>query len=102
MAGINHDEKREMSRFVFDANRTLDATIVLIEHDIGVVMGLFESKPTTRSERIHSRLADLPLAPKSGATRNDARVKDRARPAHLERMAPRLIRPARLSAQISG
>jgi branched-chain amino acid transport system ATP-binding protein len=40
MAGMNQDEKREMSRFILDANRTLGTTIVLIEHDIGVVMDL--------------------------------------------------------------
>ena len=40
MAGMNTDEKREMSRFILDANRTLSTTTVLIEHDIGVVMGL--------------------------------------------------------------
>ena len=40
MAGMNQDEKREMSRFILDANRTLGTTVVLIEHDIGVVMGL--------------------------------------------------------------
>jgi branched-chain amino acid transport system ATP-binding protein len=40
MAGMNQDEKREMSRFILEANRTLGTTIVLIEHDIGVVMGL--------------------------------------------------------------
>ena len=37
---LNQDEKHEMSRFILDANRTLKTTIVLIEHDIGVVMGL--------------------------------------------------------------
>jgi branched-chain amino acid transport system ATP-binding protein len=40
MAGMNHDEKREMSRFVTEVNRALGTTIVLIEHDIGVVMDL--------------------------------------------------------------
>ncbi|WP_119271814.1 ABC transporter ATP-binding protein [Taklimakanibacter deserti] len=40
MAGMNHDEKREISRFILDVNRELHTTIVLIEHDIGVVMGL--------------------------------------------------------------
>lgn len=40
MAGMNHEEKREMSRFILETNRTLGTTIVLIEHDIGVVMGL--------------------------------------------------------------
>ena len=40
MAGMNQDEKAEMSRFIADVNREIGTTIVLIEHDIGVVMGL--------------------------------------------------------------
>jgi branched-chain amino acid transport system ATP-binding protein len=40
MAGMNHDEKRRMARFIADANRNLGTTVVLIEHDIGVVMDL--------------------------------------------------------------
>ncbi|WP_421696586.1 ABC transporter ATP-binding protein [Aestuariivirga sp.] len=40
MAGMNHDEKREISRFVLDINHELNTTVILIEHDIGVVMGL--------------------------------------------------------------
>jgi branched-chain amino acid transport system ATP-binding protein len=40
MAGMNSDEKVELSRFIHDINRELGTTIVLIEHDVGVVMGL--------------------------------------------------------------
>ncbi|WP_022980793.1 ABC transporter ATP-binding protein [Ideonella sp. B508-1] len=40
MAGMNASEKREMGRHIAEVNRTLGTTIVLIEHDIGVVMGL--------------------------------------------------------------
>ncbi|WP_255989506.1 ABC transporter ATP-binding protein [Chitinolyticbacter albus] len=40
MAGMNAEEKREMSRFIADVNREFDTTVVLIEHDIGVVMNL--------------------------------------------------------------
>jgi branched-chain amino acid transport system ATP-binding protein len=40
MAGMNQDERAEISRLVLDVNRELGTTIVLIEHDIGVVMGL--------------------------------------------------------------
>lgn len=40
MAGMNADEKQEMSRFIADVNRELGTTVVLIEHDIGVVMEL--------------------------------------------------------------
>ena len=40
MAGMNADEKVELGRFISNVNQTLRTTIVLIEHDIGVVMGL--------------------------------------------------------------
>ena len=40
MAGMNHDEKREISRFILDINSQFGATITLIEHDMGVVMDL--------------------------------------------------------------
>ena len=40
MAGMNAAEKAEMSRFVSDINRYLGVTVLLIEHDMGVVMNL--------------------------------------------------------------
>ena len=40
MAGMNAAEKQEMSRFIVEINRRLGTTVVLIEHDIGVVMGI--------------------------------------------------------------
>jgi branched-chain amino acid transport system ATP-binding protein len=40
MAGMNADEKIELGRLIVDVNRRLKTTIVLIEHDIGIVMGL--------------------------------------------------------------
>ncbi|ADI31064.1 ABC transporter ATP-binding protein [Methylotenera versatilis] len=40
MAGMNKDEKREMSQFILDTKKEFGTTIVLIEHDIGVVMSL--------------------------------------------------------------
>ncbi|HSH73503.1 MAG TPA: ABC transporter ATP-binding protein [Methylophilaceae bacterium] len=40
MAGMNSYEKQEMSRFILDTQREFGTTIVLIEHDIGVVMNL--------------------------------------------------------------
>ncbi|KAF1028218.1 MAG: Lipopolysaccharide export system ATP-binding protein LptB [Burkholderia plantarii] len=40
MAGMNADEKHAMARYVIDANARFGVTVVLIEHDIGVVMGL--------------------------------------------------------------
>jgi branched-chain amino acid transport system ATP-binding protein len=40
MAGMTFSEKREMCRFILDANAALGTTVILIEHDIGVVMDL--------------------------------------------------------------
>jgi branched-chain amino acid transport system ATP-binding protein len=40
MAGMNSEEKEDMSRFVLDVNEELGTTIALIEHDMGVVMDL--------------------------------------------------------------
>ena len=40
MAGMNLEEKQDMSRFIIDANEQLGTTIALIEHDMGVVMDL--------------------------------------------------------------
>jgi branched-chain amino acid transport system ATP-binding protein len=38
MAGMNIEEKQDMSRFILDVNDQMGTTIVLIEHDMGVVM----------------------------------------------------------------
>lgn len=40
LAGMNAQEKAEMSEFVHDINRDLGITVVLIEHDVGIVMNL--------------------------------------------------------------
>jgi branched-chain amino acid transport system ATP-binding protein len=40
MAGMNQDEKQEMSRVIAEVNRTFGTTVVLIEHDVGIVLGL--------------------------------------------------------------
>ncbi|MGE0500472.1 MAG: ABC transporter ATP-binding protein [Rhizobiaceae bacterium] len=40
MAGMNLEEKEDMSRFIIDVNRQRGTTIALIEHDMGVVMDL--------------------------------------------------------------
>jgi branched-chain amino acid transport system ATP-binding protein len=40
MAGMNMEEKQDMCRFVLDVNDQFGTTIVLIEHDMGVVMDI--------------------------------------------------------------
>jgi branched-chain amino acid transport system ATP-binding protein len=40
MAGMNLEEKQDMCRFVLDVNDEFGTTVVLIEHDMGVVMDI--------------------------------------------------------------
>ncbi len=40
MAGMNVEEKQDMCRYILDVNNQFGTTIVLIEHDMGVVMDL--------------------------------------------------------------
>ncbi len=40
MAGMNLEEKEDMSRFILEVNQHRGTTIALIEHDMGVVMDL--------------------------------------------------------------
>src|SRR2546425_2627247 len=40
MGGCNHEEKEDMARFVLDVNEEWGVTVILIEHDMGVVMDI--------------------------------------------------------------
>jgi branched-chain amino acid transport system ATP-binding protein len=40
MAGMNIEEKHDLSRFILEVNDHYGMTIVLIEHDMGVVMDI--------------------------------------------------------------
>jgi branched-chain amino acid transport system ATP-binding protein len=40
MAGMNAEEKEDMARFILDINEEHNVTVVLIEHDMGVVMDI--------------------------------------------------------------
>jgi len=40
MAGMNLEEKEDMVRFILDVNEEFGTTVILIEHDMGVVMDI--------------------------------------------------------------
>ena len=40
MAGMSPDEKQDMTRFILQAKDAYQMTVVLIEHDLGVVMDI--------------------------------------------------------------
>ena len=44
MAGMNLEEKQDMSRFILTVKDTFNTTIVIIEHDMGVVMDLSDRR----------------------------------------------------------
>ncbi|WP_421998846.1 ABC transporter ATP-binding protein [Reyranella sp.] len=43
MGGMNQDEKEDMARYILDVNQERGVTVVLIEHDMGVVMDISDS-----------------------------------------------------------
>ena len=51
MAGMNLEEKEDMSRFIIDVNDHFGTTIALIEHDMGVVMDLSRPRRGARPRR---------------------------------------------------
>ena len=42
MTGMNQEEKEDMARFILDINERSNTTILLIEHDMGLVMDIAE------------------------------------------------------------
>ena len=40
MAGMNHEEKEDMARYIIELNEEWGITIIMIEHDMGVVMDI--------------------------------------------------------------
>jgi branched-chain amino acid transport system ATP-binding protein len=40
MAGMNVEEKEDMARFILDINELKGTSVMLIEHDMGVVMDI--------------------------------------------------------------
>lgn len=40
MAGMNAEETEDMARFILDINEERDVTVILIEHDMGVIMDI--------------------------------------------------------------
>jgi branched-chain amino acid transport system ATP-binding protein len=43
VAGMNREEKEDMSRYILDVREEWDVTVLLIEHDIGMVMDLSDA-----------------------------------------------------------
>ena len=40
MAGMNFEEKEDMARYIVDLNEEFGMTVIMIEHDMGVVMDI--------------------------------------------------------------
>ena len=43
MAGMNHEETEDMARFIVETNSERGITVIMIEHDMGVVMDISDS-----------------------------------------------------------
>jgi branched-chain amino acid transport system ATP-binding protein len=82
MGGMNQEEKEDMARFILDVNEEWGTTIILIEHDMGVVMD------------ISDRVAVLDMGEKiSSGTPDEVRADPRVIKAYLgEKKRPRVPR----------
>jgi branched-chain amino acid transport system ATP-binding protein len=40
VSGMNLEEREDMARYILDINEEMDVTIILVEHDMGLVMDL--------------------------------------------------------------
>jgi branched-chain amino acid transport system ATP-binding protein len=43
MAGMNIEEKEDMVRFIIDIQKERETTVILVEHDLGVVMDISDN-----------------------------------------------------------
>ena len=80
MGGMNQEEKEDMARFVLDVNEEWRTTIILIEHDMGVVMDISDrvavldmgqkiTEGTPVEVRADPRVIKAYLGEKSGTSR---------------------------------
>jgi branched-chain amino acid transport system ATP-binding protein len=79
MGGMNQEEKEDMARFILDVNEEWGTTIILIEHDMGVVMD------------ISDRVAVLDMGQKiAEGTPDEVKANPRVIKAYLGETKPRL------------
>jgi branched-chain amino acid transport system ATP-binding protein len=78
MGGMNQEEKEDMARFVLDVKEEWHTTIILIEHDMGVVMDISDcvavldmgqkiAEGTPDEVRANPRVVKAYLGEKTGA-----------------------------------
>ena len=48
MAGMNSEEKEDLARFILDVREARKISVVLVEHDMGVVMDLADPRPLSK------------------------------------------------------
>jgi ABC-type branched-subunit amino acid transport system ATPase component len=65
VAGMNREETEDMARFILDVRREWGVTVLMVEHDMGMVM----DSPTTSSCSISGRSSPAAGRPRCRPTR---------------------------------
>jgi len=84
MGGMNQEEKEDMARFILDVNEEWGTTIILIEHDMGVVMDISDrvavldmgqkiAEGTPQEVRANAAVIKAYLGDPKGSTAKEAR-----------------------------
>jgi len=84
MGGMNQEEKEDMARFILDVNEEWSTTIILIEHDMGVVMDISDrvavldmgqkiAEGTPQEVRANAAVIKAYLGDPKGSTAKEAR-----------------------------
>ena len=96
MAGMNAEETEDMARFILDINEERGITIVLIEHDMGVVMDISDricastsASSSPRGRRPRSRPTRRSSAPTSARPTSCSTSREATTMASATRRSPR-------------
>jgi branched-chain amino acid transport system ATP-binding protein len=84
VAGMNREETEDMARFILEVRRDWGITVLMVEHDMGMVMDLSDHVVVLNFGQV---IAQGHAAPGAGRPRSGSRLPRRGRPGAAAREA---------------